>query len=182
MNNLMTETTKDIADLREVAGIGETSDWMTWPKVDPAKLKRVLDQFEAERQRADSNDPVRCEGVPQHVHDMIDLQETIDELQAELAALKGEQVPMFLKQTGIGFNGCQGSYKEYVTIDEGEYDGNPVKHLKLFTAPQKLVVLPMPFDINVAGERVDWKGGDYYDRDDVLAAIEAAGGIVKDGE
>ena len=49
----MTDTT-DIAALREASEIGESSDYMTWPKVDPAKLKRVLEQLEAERQRADN--------------------------------------------------------------------------------------------------------------------------------
>lgn len=48
----MTDTT-DIAALREASEIGESSDWMTWPKVDPAKLKQVLNLLEAERQRAD---------------------------------------------------------------------------------------------------------------------------------
>lgn len=61
---------------------------------DVRSIIQSLGQLEAERQRADANEPVRCEGVPQHVHDMIDLQETIDELRAELAALKGDQVPM----------------------------------------------------------------------------------------
>lgn len=50
----------------------------------------LIDQLEAERQRADANEPARCEGVPQHVHDMIDMQETIDELRAEIAALKAK--------------------------------------------------------------------------------------------
>lgn len=48
----MTDTT-DIKALREASEIGESSDYMTWPTVDPAKLKRVLDRLEAERQRAD---------------------------------------------------------------------------------------------------------------------------------
>lgn len=44
------------------------------------------------------------------------------------------------------------------------------------------VKLPMPYDINVAGERVDWAKGDNFDRDEVIAAIEAAGGSVSGGE
>lgn len=96
----------------------------------------------------------------------------LDELIA-IRELKGEQVPMFLKQTGIGSNGCQGSYKEYVTIDESEYEENPVKHLKLFTAPQKPVVLPEGF----------WADeGWVIDYAEAVAAIEAAGGTVKEGE
>ena len=41
------------------------------------------------------------------------------------------------------------------------------------------VKLPMPYDINVAGERVDWEKGDHFDRDEVIEAIRAAGIGVK---
>lgn len=41
------------------------------------------------------------------------------------------------------------------------------------------VKLPMPYDINVAGERVDWAKGDNFDRDEVIDAIRAAGGTVE---
>ncbi|WP_261369210.1 hypothetical protein [Yersinia mollaretii] len=71
----------------------------------------------------------------------IELIATEAELSAANERLKGEQVPMFLKQTGIGVNSCQGSYKEYVTIEESEYEENPTKHLKLFATPQKPVLL-----------------------------------------
>lgn len=37
------------------------------------------------------------------------------------------------------------------------------------------VKLPMPYDINVAGERVDWEKGDHFDRDEVIAALAEAG-------
>lgn len=41
------------------------------------------------------------------------------------------------------------------------------------------VKLPMPYDINVAGEHIDWEKGDHFDRDEVIAALRAAGITVK---
>lgn len=93
----------------------------------------------------------------------------LDELIARRELKGGPGEAMFLKQTGIGCNGCQGSYKEYVTIDESEYEENPVKHLKLFTYPQNPVVLPDGF---YADE------GWVIDYAEAVAAIEAAGGKV----
>ncbi|HDL7459256.1 TPA: hypothetical protein PXN90_004315 [Yersinia enterocolitica] len=106
------------------------------------------------------------------------------ELSAASEKLKGEQEPIFLKQTGIGVNSCQGSYKEYVTIEESEYEENPTKHLKLFTAPRKPVVLLDKYVRNEKGQyildgkceprigfAVGWN-----------AAIRAAGGKVEGGD
>ena len=44
------------------------------------------------------------------------------------------------------------------------------------------VKLPMPYDINVAGEHVDWEKGDHFDRDEVFAALTAAGIQVIEGD
>ncbi|WP_414667400.1 ead/Ea22-like family protein [Escherichia coli] len=41
------------------------------------------------------------------------------------------------------------------------------------------VTLPMPYDINVAGERIDWDKGDHFDRDEVIEALHAAGIKIK---
>ncbi|CAH3788707.1 MULTISPECIES: ead/Ea22-like family protein [Enterobacter cloacae complex] len=41
------------------------------------------------------------------------------------------------------------------------------------------VKLPMPYYINVAGEHIDWEKGDHFDRDEVIAALRAAGITVK---
>lgn len=41
------------------------------------------------------------------------------------------------------------------------------------------VTLPMPYDINVAGERIDWDKGDHFDRDEVIEALRAAGIKIK---
>lgn len=129
------------------------------------ELISLRDQLEAERQRADSNEPVRCEVAPQHVHAIIDLQETIDELRAELAALKGDQVPVEYQyqHTHAG--------KVWLTVDKPDYEtfkknGWPTR--ELFTAPQKPVVLPSPY----YGDR------HCLDKREVIAAIEAAGGKV----
>ena len=168
----MTDTT-DIKALRE--GLAELLDhvdsyggkcWL-FPE-DVRSIISSLDQLEAERHRADANEPVRCEGVPQHVHDMIDLQETIDELRAEL---KGEQVP-------VAFTGS-GSLAAIKGGHEGHIWGTPAEAhpVPLYDRPQKPVVLPEGFypDGDIDCELV-------INLPDAIAAIEAAGGIVKDGE
>lgn len=53
------------------------------------------------------------------------------------------------------------------------------KCVELEAASVKPVKLPMPYDINVAGERVDLAKGDNFDRDEVIEAIRAAGGTVE---
>ncbi|ENB6687588.1 hypothetical protein ABEH50_004028 [Yersinia enterocolitica] len=103
-------------------------------------------------------------------------------LSAANEKLKGEQVPIFLKQTGIGVNSCQGSYKEYVTIEESEYEENPTKHLKLFTAPQKPVVLPeYKFCPAEYQGSLLWSETEVWNKaiDAAKAAIKAAGGKVE---
>lgn len=108
------------------------------------------------------------------------LQGELNAAEAELLAanekLTGDQVPVFLKQTGIGANFCQGSYKEYVTIEESEYEENPTKHLKLFTALQKPVVLHPANNIaNIGDNRHLWHQRDLMWQ----SAIKAAGGKVE---
>jgi hypothetical protein len=148
------------------------------------QAKALLDQLEAERQRA--------AGSEEELHKALHREKAAERkflaAQEEIAELKGDQVPYAYSYNYAGCETCEGFQdwrKELSRERPPEWmieTGKVTDLVELFTAPQKPVVLPMPFDINVAGERVDWKGGDYYDRDDVLAAIEAAGGIVKDGE
>lgn len=157
----MTDTT-DINALRErLVSLNKTYDLISSPAtmeqantsahmfVKAGGIHRIiaaLNQIEAERQRADEVERLREELLVERnaainlSNHLSDCAGKLRAANAEIAALKGDQVPVFLKQTGIGSNGCQGSYKEYVTIDESEYEENPVKHLKLFTAPQKPVV------------------------------------------
>ncbi|EHW1682686.1 hypothetical protein K2805_004507 [Salmonella enterica] len=62
---------------------------------------------------------------------------------------------------------------------------NPANVLGLVEALESRTVtvkLPMPYDINVAGEHVDWEKGDHFDRDEVIAALTAAGIQVIEGE
>lgn len=130
--------------------------------------KQLLDQLEAERQRAD------------YLQRINGIQETTIEVfrHKELAELKGDQVP--------------------VGIFAGTDECSEVRHIswlsgasklqagdKLFTAPQKPVVLPSL----TIGEVMHRSG---YDRqyaegwvsanDNAIREIKAAGGIVKDGE
>lgn len=60
-----------------------------------------------------------------------------------------------------------------------------IPFLNPVTAPQKPVVLPQRYSsASIAGQAITVKdtGGDLLDRLQVIAAIEASGGIVKDGE
>lgn len=97
-----------------------------------------------------------------------------EKAEAELAALKGDQVPVEYQyqHTHAG--------KVWLTVDKPDYEtfkknGWPTR--ELFTSPQKPVVLPEAFypDGDIDCELV-------INLSDAIAAIEAAGGIVKDGE
>lgn len=145
----MTDTT-DTAALREQAETAKACGGMF--AISGEKALSLLEQPEAERQRADANEPVRCEGVPQHVHDMIDLQETIDELQAEVAELKGEQVPFMYAichPDGSAWmdEGCVAlneSHLGVVLADLRRDTGEDYRMVPVFThsEPVKVVVLP----------------------------------------
>lgn len=99
-------------------------------------------------------------------------------LKAELAALKGDQVPVaeVLSQR-IG--------NDTSTIDKALPTGT-----KLFTAPQKPVVLPQAHKVRAGvtltgDERnvmIPCDDGNWLSKFDVEHAIKMAGGIVKDGE
>jgi len=154
----------------------------------------VLNAFEAERQRADANEPVRCEGVPQHVHDMIDMQETIDELRAEIAELKSDQVPVYQMYYDGFWRDVDKEHYEHFKIK-----GSEVR--ELFTALQ-LPVVPESWQLvpkEPTHEMLDAGAesfGTYDVYRDMLSAAPKPGivstsdhrlmqdmsGIVKDGE
>jgi hypothetical protein len=143
----------------------------------PVAILALLDRLEAERQPADANEPVRCEGAPQHVHDMIDLQETIDELRAEIAALKGDQVPVALVDERQGCGGfCLTQHGRSLNIPHGT---------ELFTAPQKPVLHPQLLSdirqcvIDATAWCTHRTPPDYVSN---VNAWLADGGVVKDGE
>lgn len=148
---IMTDTT-DIKALREALCKLKSVEGLR------TLAAELIDQFEAERQRAD------------YLQRINGIQETTIEVfrHKELAELKGDQVP--------------------VGIFAGTDECSEVRHIswlsgasklqagdKLFTAPQKPVVLPQATTHSFSGEP-------FYTKDQILAAIEAAGGIVKDGE
>lgn len=128
------------------------------------EIKHIL---EAERQRADD----RAKENYRNKCDFDNCMETIANLEAEIAALKGEQVPVVWKVTTP--SGSIVFHTEEQDMDGHSYYGNTVT--PLFTAPQKPVVLP-------AGFYADNDDALLIGRDDAIAAIEAAGGIVKGGE
>lgn len=98
----------------------------------------------------------------------------------ELIALKGEQVPVAWRMWP------EDNYEEgfIVNHDEDPVKGPTATDAKgqrwvsspLYDRPQKPIVLPP-----LASIHSNWSG-EYLNKADVIAAIEAAGGIVKDGE
>lgn len=88
--------------------------------------------------------------------------------------LKGEQVPVAYVCTSFL------DAKEDFTISKRLPVGTP-----LYDRPQKPVVLPQRYSsASIAGQAITVKdtSGDLLDRLQVIAAIEAAGGIVKESE
>lgn len=187
----MTDTT-DIAALREASEIGESSDYMTWPKVDPAKLKRALDQLEAERQRADELKQLRDswrESAYSNTHRAEKAEASVGVLEGIIArkefdALKVDQVPYaYVVRRDAGDLFYASKCKSQAEWDAKNHNGDLCS---LFTAPQNPVVLPETYEPRMGGnyeiELVGVPDGEVYLVSDVKAAIEAAGGVVKDGE
>jgi len=118
--------------------------------VQAVAVSHLLRLLEAERQRADAAETGlwgrSCARETQRAN----------KAEAELAALKGEQVPVAYVCTSFL------DAKEDFTISKRLPVGTP-----LYDRPQKPVVLP---------------DNKLFTRSAVVAAIEAAGGIVKDGE
>lgn len=121
----------------------------------------VIDQLEAERQRA--------------VEQLVLAGEEVFKLRAELAALKIDQVPVAeirLIPSNTGRKPCIYWF--------GKQDMHFPVGTQFFTTPKKSVidlrnVLKVPY-------RISGQHFTAYDADDLHAAIEASGGIVKDGE
>lgn len=163
----MTDTT-DIKALR-----AETWDLHTMQDATEF-ANRLLDLLEAERQRAeraksalDSMTRQRDEVERLRVVLCDDKENLIDkciERDKEIAALKGDQVPFayaYHRDTGVW----------WLSLEKPKLPGY-TEVRELFTAPQKPVVLPSPY----YGDR------HCLDKREVIAAIEASGGTVKDPE
>jgi len=144
----------------------------------PELLSSILDQFEAERQRADEAVKERRESIAARRKSSTQWREQFDAVhlrarkaEAELAELKGEQVPVaWLNDAHLARGHIEG--------EAGEEDAGPGMipvYRERFSAPQKPVVLPKSHYICGCADR-------YMSEKEVKAAIEAAGGIVKDGK
>lgn len=185
----MTDTT-DIAALRDQPDHSPYALVMAQNEALTKGIVVLQSQLEAERRRADRYHFVamsaleaqaeiseqlgisedECDGSPEQIHEKIEM------LQTELAALKGNQVPFAYYSNGGYYN------TERAALKDGAEEVIP-----LFTAPQKPVVLD---DATVLawGDRNYIKGDVSKLRcmiDDAAslpAAIEATGGIVKEGE
>ena len=160
----MTDTT-DIEALRRRSNNLRTADQTD------AFIDLLLGKLEAERQRADAADS-RLHEVSVHCANV----------EAELAALKGDQVPVAL------IDDRQGSGGFYLTIYGKKLN---LKHgTELFTHPHLPVVLPQPFAVRTGHpfnecERtamIPDDKGNWLSKFAVEHAIKMAGGIVKDGE
>ncbi|MFS7306560.1 hypothetical protein [Rahnella inusitata] len=144
----------------------------------------LISQLEAERQRAAGSE----EELHKALHREKAAERKLLAAQEEIAALKGEQVPVAWKVTTP--SGSIVFHTEEQDMDGHSYYGNTVT--PLFTAPQKPVVLPamqqlkeaVAFYLQVQKDNPPVEQGMHKDADEWLkrAAIEAAGGIVKDGE
>lgn len=129
--------------------------------------KKLYEGFHQERQRADD----RAKENYRNRCDVDNCMETIANLEAELAALKGDQVPVAFTAARWLDTRCKLSVwtdRESAVMEIGDNS----KVAELYGRPQNPVVLPSPY----YGDR------HCLDKREVIAAIEAAGGIVKDGE
>jgi len=142
----------------------------------------VLSAFEEQRQRADANAqeirrlefqwehraPTQC-AYDQACTALHAQRERAEKAEAEIAALKGDQVPVPV------------AYLYSASFERGEVEGQltdaPGCDMPVYDRPQKPVVLPEGFypDGDIDCELV-------INLSDAISAIEAAGGIVKDGE
>lgn len=122
-------------------------------------IRALLDQLEAERQRTDEYEKgfwgKACARETQRAN----------KAEAELAALKGDQVPVYQIEDADGWQDCEKD--EYYSLIKSQSIPDVYCRV-LFTAPQKPVVL--------------LNSSTVMSRNYVVKQIESAGGIVKDGE
>lgn len=163
----MTDTT-DIAALLEKLN-SQTNSYDT-VIIRDFEAKKLVAAFEAERQRAE-NWSVSFENERFRA----------DKLAAHIEALKRDQVPVALVDERQGSGGfCLTQHGRRLNLQHGT---------ELFTAPQKLVVLPelrqlkeaVDFYLQVQKDNPPIEQGMHKDADEWLkrAAIEAAGGVVQ---
>ncbi len=159
-----------------LAGVNDSdASWIA--AAQPQNIIALLDQLEAERQRAVEMH-VGLESEISHSNRCI---AKINTLEAELAALKGEQVPV----AEIKFS--PSTDKHPCVYWFGKQDRDFPVGTQFFTAPQKPVVLPDKIPDALYQLLFDECGGFVecdLNTNKVWQAFKAlaAGGIVKDGE
>ncbi len=165
----MTEKT-DIAALRgEVPAISNLFEAGKF-------IAKVLDQLEAERQRADeleqSNDRIRQRWVDE-VSNNCDAGKCINELEAELAALRGEQEPVAIVNKLMFSDVSLTAQGKNLNLPDGT---------QLFTRqPKPVVVLPAEFFTATQNMRGMFELSEEC-MCGITTGLEAAGIVVKGGE
>ena len=137
-------------------------------------LKQHISLLEAERQRADA-----AEGeLRSEVMKNLLTTDCMRKAHRKIAEMEGEQEPIAYLTRHMGCR-APDDCEEYLEVsDKDGVSGNGEPAIPVFTAPQKPVVwlgdIAIHDDLHEVGALVSY--------DDVVAAIESAGGIVKDGE
>ena len=158
---------------------------LVW-NVQQLKIVNLTKQLEAERQRAAD--------LVLHINTQANM---LEKAESELAALKGEQVPIAYLTRHMGCR-APDDCEEYLEVsDKDDVSGNGEPAIPVFTGPQKPVVLDLNYFDEHFDRLLDEKDDDIeigqlgarnYEalhiaiHQSIKAAIEAAGGIVKDGE
>lgn len=194
----MTETTDKERDLKVAVDSLKHSclrlnKYQHRATVDIEDVELVLTELEAERQRADDAERANRN----QYRDLVAGQESQKQLEAEISALKGDQVPVG-KFAGWGlYRADTDSFGNWLKDNPREETDHAIAkngyvNVRLFTAPQKPVVLPIDeMSYKDACKFVSINGMRNEDRPTLAmrvwnscrkSAIEAAGGIVKDGE
>ena len=149
----------------------------------PDRILALLDQLEAERQRADDAHKYGSERDSENES----LMHTVGRLRVEIAELKGEQVPVAWPDMPFTFEELEQMHG--ATFANGYVRGwarkceSVTMKGPLFTSPQKPVVVTRPPMDDIYHNKLSvWVDGFNYASKGYDANIEAAGGIVKDGE
>lgn len=175
----MTDTT-DIKALRRQAETAKACGGIF--SISGEQALSLLDQLEAERQRADKNGKMLERVAGQRDQAFAD----IEKAETELAALKGDHVPVaviqFSKHRELP-DGSKPDWNEMPKVlscnwlPDGTYD--------VYLHPQKPVVLPsltIGEVMHRSGFDREYAEGWVSANDNAIREIKAAGGIVKDGE
>jgi len=198
----MTDTT-DKLSLQQLKDVRELCLPHTAWRLIIDELISARDQIEAERQRAERYHFVamsaleaqaeiseqlgisedECDGSPEQIHEKIEM------LQTKIAEMKGNQLPIAYLTRHMGCRSPD-DCEEYLEVsDKDGVSGNGEPAIPVFTAPQKPVVpVGFLFVVKATGAVIYSIADAAIDGTQLIGqiygdtAIEAAFGIVKDGE